>query len=168
MGGMLRVLIILAILVVPVSAFAQGKIGIINLDDALSNSSVGKAALSGLKSRFESREKAIAAQGDNLKKMQNELQKKSVALSQDAMKSKAADFEAKARKYLDDRNKLQQEEQQAQQGVLQPLLNRLQKVVSEYAAKNGYTIILEARSVPYYDPKMDVTSAVRAQFDRSK
>ncbi|MFU2208479.1 OmpH family outer membrane protein [Solidesulfovibrio sp. C21] len=168
MGGMLRVLIILAILVVPVTAFAQGKIGIINLDDALSNSSVGKSALSGLKSRFESREKVIAAQGEDLKKMQNELQKKSVALSQDAMKSKAADFEAKARKYLDDRNKLQQEEQQAQQGVLQPLLNRLQKVVAAYAAKNGYTIILEARSVPYYDPKMDVTSQIRAQFDSSK
>jgi outer membrane protein len=165
---MLRVFLVLAFLVVPMTAFAQGKIGIINLDDALSNSSAGKSALSGLKSRFESREKAIAAQGEDLKKMQDELQKKSVALSQDAMKSKAADFEAKARKYLEDRNKLQQEEQQAQQGVLQPLLNRLQKVVSEYAAKNGYSIILEARSVPYYDPKMDVTAEIRSQFDRSK
>lgn len=166
MGVMVRVLIVLAVLVVPMTAFAQGKIGIINLDDALSNSSAGKSALSGLKSRFESREKALAAQGEDLKKMQDELQKKSVALSQDAMKSKAADFEAKARKYLEDRNKLQQEEQQAQQGVLQPLLNRLQKVVSDYAAKNGYSIILEARSVPYYDPKMDVTSAIRSQFDK--
>ncbi len=168
MGVMVRVLIVLAVLVMPVAAFAQGKIGIINLDDALSNSSAGKAALSGLKSKFESREKSIAAQGEDLKKMQDELQKKSVALSQDAMKSKAADFEGKARKYLDDRNKLQQEEQQAQQTVLQPLLSRLQKVVSEYAAKNGFTVILEARSVPYYDPSLDVTAAVQAQFDKSK
>ncbi len=168
MGGMLRILIVLAVLLVPVAAHAQGKIGIINLDDALSNSSAGKAALSQLKSRFESREKAIAAQGEELKKMQDELQKKSVALSQDAMKSKAAEFEGKAHKYLEDRNKLQQEEQQAQQSVLQPLLNRLQKVVSDYANKNGYTIILEARSVPYFDPKMDVTSAIQQEFDRSK
>lgn len=168
MGVMVRMILVLAFLVVPLSAFAQDKIGIINLDDALSNSSAGKSALGGLKSRFESREKSLAAQGEDLKKMQDELQKKSVALSQDAMKSKAADFEAKARKYLDDRNKLQQEEQQAQQSVLQPLLSRLQKVVSDYAMKNGYTVILEARSVPYYDPKMDVTSAIRAQFDRSK
>jgi len=168
MGVLFRVLIVLAVLVVPMAAQAQGKIGIINLDDALSNSSAGKSALSGLKSRFESREKSLAAQGDELKKMQDELQKKSVALSQDAMKSKTAEFEGKARKYLEDRNKLQQEEQQAQQGVLQPLLNRLQKVVSEYAGKNGYTVILEARSVPYYDPKLDVTAAIQAEFDKSK
>jgi len=168
MGVMLRVLIVLAFLVVPMTAFAQGKIGIINLDDALSNSSAGKAALSGLKTKFESREKAIASQGEELKKMQDELQKKSVALSQDAMKAKAADFEAKARKYLDDRNKLQQEEQQAQQGVLQPLLNRLQKVVSDYATQNGFTLILEARSVPFFDPKMDVTAAIQGQFDKGK
>ena len=85
MGVMLRVLIVLAVLVMPVAAHAQGKIGIINLDDALSNSSAGKSALGSLKSRFESREKALAAQGDDLKRMQDELQKKSVALSQDAM-----------------------------------------------------------------------------------
>lgn len=168
MGFILRVLIVLAVLVVPMTAFAQGKIGIINLDDALSNSSAGKSALSGLKTKFESREKAIASQGEELKKMQDELQKKSVALSQDAMKTKAADFEVKARKYLDDRNKLQQEEQQAQQGVLQPLLNRLQKVVSDYATQNGFTLILEARSVPFFDPKMDVTAAIQGQFDKGK
>lgn len=168
MGVFLRVLIVLAVLVVPMAAHAQGKIGIINLDDALSNSSAGKSALAGLKTKFESREKALAAQGDELKKMQDELQKKSVALSQDAMKGKTADFEGKARKYLEDRNKLQQEEQQAQQSVLQPLLNRLQKAVSEYAAKNGYSVILEARSVPYFDAKMDVTAAVQGEFDKGK
>ena len=168
MGVLMRTFIVLAVLVMPVAAFAQGKIGIINLDDALSNSSAGKSALSGLKTRFESREKALATQGEDLKKLQDELQKKSVALSQDAMKAKAADFEAKARKYMEDRNKLQQEEQQSQQTVLQPLLSRLQKVVSDYAAKNGFTVILESRSVPYFDPKLDVTAAIQAEFDKSK
>ena len=74
--------------------------------------------------------------------MQNDLQKASVALSADAKKSKAADFENKARKYFEDQKQLQQEEQQAQQSVLQPLLNRLQKVLTDYASKNGYSIIM--------------------------
>lgn len=168
MGVLFRVLIVLAVLAVPLAAQAQGKIGIVNLDDAMSNSSAGKAALGSLKSKFESREKSLAAQGDELKKMQDELQKKSVALSQDAMKTKAADFEVKARKYVEDRNKLQQEEQQAQQSVLQPLLTRLQKIVSDYAAKNGYSVILESHSVPYFDPKLDLTPAIQAEFDKGK
>ena len=168
MGGMLRVFIVLAVLMVPVAAQAQGKVGVVNLDDALGNSNAGKAAFSQLKSRFEAREKALAAQGEDLKKMQDDLQKAGVALSQDAKKSKAADFENKARKYFEDQKKLQQEEQQAQQSVLQPLLNRLQKVLTDYAAKNSYTIIMEARSVPYFDPKLDVTTAIQQEFDKSK
>lgn len=168
MGGMLRVFIVLAVLMVPVTALAQAKIGVVNLDDALGNSSVGKAAISQLKTRFASREKALATQGEDLKRMQDSLQKAGVALSQDAKKSKAADFENKARKYFEDQKKLQQEEQQAQQSVLQPLLNRLQKVLTSYAAKNGFAVIMEARSVPYYDPKMDVTKAIQQEFDRSK
>lgn len=166
MGGMLRIFIVLAMLLVPAAALAQGKIGVVNLDDALGNSSAGKAALSQLKSRFESREKALAAQGEELKKMQSDLQRTGVALSQTAKKSKAAEFENKARRYFEDQKKLQQEEQKAQQSVLQPLLKRLQQVLTSYAGKNGFSIIVEARSVPYYDPKLDVTSAIQKEFDR--
>ena len=168
MGATVRVLLILAVLAMPASALAQGKIGIINLDDALSNSSAGKSALGNLKSKFEAREKSLAAQGDELKKMQDELQKKSVALSQDAMRSQVADFEAKAKKYMDERNKLQQEEQETQQQILQPLLARLQKVMNDFAKKNGYSVIMEARSVPYFDPSLDITDALRQEFDKSK
>ncbi len=168
MGGILRAFIVMALLAIPVAAQAQGKIGVVNLDDALGNSSAGKAAFSQLKSRFESREKALASQGEELKRMQNDLQKASVALSADAKKSKAAEFENKARKYFEDQKQLQQEEQQAQQSVLQPLLNRLQKVLTDYASKNGYSVIMEARSVPYFDAKLDMTKAIQQEFDRSK
>lgn len=169
MGGILRGFIVLAFLLVPMAVqAADGKIGVVNLDAALGNSSAGKSALSQLKSRFEPREKSLAAQGESLKRMQDDLQRTGVALSQDAKKSKAAEFESKARQYFEDQKKLQQEEQQAQQSVLQPLLDRLQKVLTGYASKNGYTIIMEARSVPYFDPKLDITSAIQQEFDKAR
>lgn len=168
MGVMFRVLIVLAMLTIPVAAQAQGKIGVINLDEALNGTSAGKSAFASLKSRFEPRERALAAQGEELKNMQTELQKKSVALSKDAMKSKAAEFETKARKYMEDSNKLKQEIDQANQSTLRPLFVKLQSVLSSFAAKNGYSVIMESRSVPYFDPKSDVTAAVRAEFEKSK
>lgn len=169
MVGMFRTLCILAALVaLPMTAAAQGKVAVVNLDEALANSQAGKAALSQLKTKFEAREKSLAQQGDELKKLQEDLQKKSVALSQDAMKSQVADFEGKAKKYMDDRNKLQQEEQTSQQQILQPLLTRLQKVMTDFAKKGGYSVILEARSVPYFDAALDVTDAIRQEFDKSK
>ena len=147
----------------------QGKIGVVNLDDALGNSSAGKAAFSQLKSRFESREKALASQGEELKRMQNDLQKASVALSADAKKRQGGRFsKTKPASTSRIRSSCQQEEQQAQQSVLQPLLNRLQKVLTDYASKNGYSVIMEARSVPYFDAKLDMTKAIQQEFDRSK
>ncbi|MFZ5811394.1 MAG: OmpH family outer membrane protein [Thermodesulfobacteriota bacterium] len=169
MVGMFRTLCILAALVaLPMTAAAQGKVAVVNLDEALANSQAGKAALSQLKTKFEAREKSLAQQGEELKKLQEDLQKKSVALSQDAMKSQVADFEGKAKKYMEERNKLQQEEQTSQQQILQPLLTRLQKVMTDFAKKGGYSVILEARSVPYFDSALDVTDAIRQEFDKSK
>lgn len=167
MGGILRAFIVVSILMVPMAAQAAGaKIGVVNLDAALGNSSAGKSAFSRLKSRFESREKALAAQGENLKKMQNDLQKTGVALSKSARQSKAAEFETKAQQYFAAQKQLRQDEQQAQKTVLQPLLDRLQKVLRAYAEKNDYSVIMESRSVPYYDPKLDVTSAIQKEFDK--
>jgi len=168
MGVMLRVLIVMAVLFIPVAAQAQGKIGVIKIEEALNNTSAGKSAFNSLKSRFEPREKALAAQRDELGKMQEELQKKSVALSQDAMKSKAAEFETKYRKFMEDAQHLQQEKEQTNQSTLKPLFMRLQKVLLDYASKNGYTAILEAQTLPYYDPKIDVTAAITAEFEKSK
>lgn len=169
MRGMMRIMFLAALLgLIPALAQAQGKTAVVNLDDALSNSQAGKTGLSQLRTKFEAREKTLTQQGEELKKLQDDLQKQSVALSQEAMRGKAADFEAKAKKYLDERNKLQQEEQQAQQTVLQPLLAKLQKIVGEYAKKHGYSVILEARSVPYFDPSLDITESIRQEFDKSK
>jgi len=169
MVGIFRTLcIVAAILALPLAAAAQGKIAVVNLDEALATSQAGKAALAQLKTKFEAREKSLGQQGEDLKKIQEDLQKKSVALSQDAMRSQVADFEAKAKKYMDDRNKLQQEEQETQQQILQPLLTRLQKVMTDYAKKNGYTVVVEARSVPYFDSALDITAALRQEFDKSK
>jgi len=169
MGGILRAFIVLSILMVPVAAQASGgKIGVVNLDAALGNSSAGKSAFSQLKSRFEPREKALASQGESLKRMQEDLQKAGVALSKDARQSKAAEFEGKARQYFEAQKQLQQDEQQAQKSVLQPLLDRLQRVLRTYADKNGYAVIMESRSVPYFDPKLDVTSAIQQEFDKSR
>ncbi len=169
MVGIFRTLcIVAAILALPLAASAQGKIAVVNLDEALATSQAGKAAFSQLKTKFEGRVKALEQQGEDLKKIQADLQKKSVALSQDAMRSQVADFEAKAKKYMDERNKLQQEEQETQQQILQPLLARLQKVMTDYAKKNGYTVVVEARSVPYFDSALDITAALRQEFDKSK
>jgi outer membrane protein len=68
---------------------------------------------------------------------------------------------------MDDRNKLQQEEQgpAADPAALQ---TRLQKVLAVFAKKGGYSVIMEARSVPYFDPALDVTDAIRQEFDKTK
>jgi outer membrane protein len=168
MGGKLRIFIALAVLLVPVTAFAEGKIGIINFDDALKNSRAGKAAFAQLQSRFDSREKALAAQGADLKKMQNDLQQTGVALSKDAKSKKAAEFEDKARRFFEEQRKLQQDEQQAQQSVLEPLFKRMVQVINGYASKHGYSVILEIRNAVYYDPKLDVTKDIQQEFDKGK
>jgi len=63
---------------------------------------------------------------------------------------------------------LQQEEQAGPAERAPAPLNRLQKVLTDYASKNGYSVIMEARSVPYFDAKLDMTKAIQQEFDRSK
>jgi hypothetical protein len=89
-------LLLAALVALPLTAAAQGKVAVVNLDEALAESQAGKAALAQLKTKFEAREKSLAQQGEELKKLQADLQKKSVACPRTPCAARGADFEGKA------------------------------------------------------------------------
>ena len=157
---------LLAFLAVGQAAFAQsGKIGVIAVDEILSRSESGSRAQSELKSKFEAREKEIAKQDEALKKMQEDIKGKSVALKAEAQNSKQSEFEAKVAQFREAYGKLAQDEQNEQQRLVTPMLNALKQVVNDYGKKNGFQVILERSNVLYSSDAIDLTNDIVKEFD---
>ncbi len=142
-------------------AFAESKIGVMNVQKIISLSDAGKAA----KIRFENKMKELQGsfkkEQEELVALQKEIEKKSSAWSEEKTQEKVSELR-KMRRDLQVKNEdANTELKQLQEKELKPILKSLEGVVTAYGEKNGYTAILDSKAgVIYFDKAIEVSEAI--------
>jgi outer membrane protein len=149
------------------AAAAEYKIGIVDLQRALNESKAGKKAKEQFKGEFERLQESLKSEKDQLDRMKDDLEKKSVVLKDDQRQSMAEEFERKRR---DLRRRLEDSDadlRKKDSELTGQILRRLAVVIQEIGKRDGYTMVLEnsASSVLYGDPSIDITDEVLRTFD---
>ena len=160
-------LIACLIMALPTLSRAADKIGVVSSDEVLQNSEAGKRAMNDLKVRVESKEQELKRQSDEIKRLGDDYQKKSVTLSPEAKVKAQAEIETKGRKFMEDQQSFAQQFDADQKRVMEPLFKVFQQVVSDYAKKNGFALIVDKRATHFAGPGIDVTADITKEFDAS-
>jgi len=151
----------------PMAAAAQNlKVGVVNVQEVIIKSKTGSQVFAQMKAKFEAREKQLQAQGQTLKKTNEDIMKQSSLLSQDAMKAKITEFQTAYAKYQQEMQKYQEDRVNEENKSLGPLQKRMLEVTASYASKNGLSVVLDSATVPYFDASLDITKAIMAEFDK--
>ena len=158
----------IAALLLPGVALAQGKIAVVNLQEAILQSDMAQQRLAQV--RNEESYKADKSEFDRLQEELNglvqEFQKDSAVMSQEQqlsarkrLQSKQADLEHVA-------GKLQQAEQQTGQFLLQEMSPMVQEVLRELIATEGIGLLLQRTSVIHADPGYSITAKVTDKLNQ--
>jgi outer membrane protein len=153
-------------------AFCAGsnKFGVVDIEKFQEQSKSFQNIKEDLQQKFTSLQKKLDEKRDELIEIENELKKQSMMLSLDAKEDNAKELEKKRRhfKYLAD--DFTQEMKQAQLEARQSLGKELEKVVEKIGKKEGYTLIMERRTVGlvYFDNALDITDQVIKEYDKMK
>jgi outer membrane protein len=143
------------------AAWAETKIGVVDIQRALTETDAGKKAKEKLSQRAEKMQADVKAKQDELQKMEAELQKQASVLSGEAKRDKEKDYERKKRDLAETYRDYQEELQQAQAQALQPIVKDLEQVIEKLGKDGGYSLILEKTAGVIYSPKeADVTDQV--------
>ena len=151
-------------------AFADFKIGIVDLQRALNESSAGKRAKEQFKGEFDKMQNSLKGEKDRLDRMKDDLEKQSVVLKADERKAKAEEFDRRQR---DLRRKLEDSDAELRkkdQELTGDILKDLAEVIQQIGEREGYTVILEnsSSSVLYGSKSIDMTDEVIRTFDSRK
>ena len=165
-SAQLAMMLALVLPALPVSA-ADFKVGIVDLQRALNESSSGKKAKDQFKGEFEKMQNGLKSEKDSLDRLKEDLDKKSAVLSDDQKKTKMEDFERRRR---DLRRKLEDSDAELRkkdQELTGSILKDLAVVIQEIGEREGYTVILEnsSSSVLYGSKSIDITDSVIKAFD---
>jgi len=101
-------------------------------------------------------------------KLDEELKKQSMMLSLDAQEDKKRELEKKQRQFKFMYDEFSQEMKDTEMEAIKKVMKELEKVVEKIGEKEGYTIILERRTLGllYFNNTIDLTDRVTDAYDK--
>ena len=158
----------LALLVVGTGAQDQPiKIGVVDLEQAISSTDEGKAAREELARKQREAEATLAPLYERYKSLEDDLKAKKFVLSDDALFQKQLDL-AEIRNQIE--NKLKEVEGQLKVDkfrIQEPLLSKLKNVIETTGREEGFTLILQrgAAGMIYTREALDITDLIIAKYN---
>ncbi len=146
------------------------KVGVLNMKKLQQNSLAFQKVRDGLKVKFDSLQKKLEGEKDQIQKLQEEMQKQSMMLSLDAREDKQRELEQRTRHYNYVYGEVTEEMKGAEMDATRKVGLEIEKIVEKIAETEKYTIILEAGAVGlvYYNNAIDITDQVTKAYDATK
>jgi outer membrane protein len=159
-------LLVLGLVLTPLAAWADFKVGVVDGMDIVTKSAEGKRVQDNLKRKSEELGRPFAQRRQDFAKQVDDFQKQASVMKEDAKKRKADELEKKARELERQGADAEKQLQQYQQKELAPLFQKLETAVNAVAKENKLDLVLDKRNsgLLYISPGMDITDKVRSKF----
>jgi outer membrane protein len=158
-----------ALCAAPAAALGQqplGKIGFVNTERILRDAAPAVRAQKKIEAEFQKRDQELAKVADQLKRMQDELDKNSVTMSETQRRNKERefgelnrDFQRRQREFREDLNQRRNEE-------LAQVVEQANRVIRGIAEQEKFDIIFQ--DAVWASPRIDITDKVIKALDSGK
>jgi outer membrane protein len=144
------------------------KIGVVDLQKLQKNSKAFQKASVGVKKKFDDMQQKLNDERNALAKLDEEIKKQSMMLSLDAQEDKKRELDKKQRQFKFMYDEFTQEMKDTEIDAIKKVMKELEKIVEEMGKKEGYTIILERRTLGllYFNNAVDLTDRVTDAYDK--
>ena len=145
------------------------KIGIVNFQKVLANSSPGKIAKAEINKKGKEMEESLKARGSELEELKKTIEREALVMSKEKRDEKEREFRIK----VNDFKTLQAKYKESFKGLENRLVSKINRDVLELAHKmgkdGGYVLILEqnAAGVMYFPEALDITDKLISEFNKS-
>lgn len=154
-------------LALPAAAQAPGsKFGFVNTERILRDATPAVRAQKKIEAEFQKRDQELAKIADQLKRMQDDLEKNGVTMSESQRRTRERDFgelnrdfQRKQREFREDLNQRRNEE-------LAQVVEQANRVIRQIAEQEKYDIIFQ--DAVYASPRIDITDKVIKALDTGK
>ena len=155
-------------MILSVSAMAEVKIGVVNIQKIITSIKQGKSVMTTLEKSFKSKQKELKKEEEGIKKLQVDYQKQSLVLSDKAKLKKETELrnkiQALQKKTMDYQKDIQKQEAE----LKKPILEKLKPIIDEVSEKMKVAMTFEITSSPlvYAESKVDITDEVIKAYDK--
>ncbi len=135
---------------------------VINTRDVITKCNAGMQAAEKVRTKFASRQ-------DTLKKQEEAIEKlKTDPALNDPRSGKQVELDKLARQYVADAQALRKDVGEEEAVTFKPIVDRINKVLAQYAKAHGLLSVQDKNGFAYIDPSLDITEAIIKLVDEAK
>lgn len=147
----------------------DGKIGVINSQRLLNETSAGKKAKENLAAFSKNRQALMELEEKELRRMEEDFIKQSSVLSPAAKRDREEQFRRRMQEYQQKASELTREVQEKQKDVLEGFRDKVETVVARVAKRLGLQVVVDkSKGGPtiYHEDGLDISGSVIEEFNR--
>jgi outer membrane protein len=155
-------------LILPITGLAQGKIAVVNLQEAILQTDLAQKRLADVRNQddYKSDKKEFEKLKKEFDKLVSKFQKDAAVMSQDQQLASRQKLASKQADLEHVTGKLQQAEQVAGQALLQELSPVVQEVLRDLIKSEGIGLLLPRTTVIHADPGYSITAKVTDKLNK--
>ncbi|MCK5874657.1 MAG: OmpH family outer membrane protein [Alcanivoracaceae bacterium] len=157
-----------ALLLLPMLAFAEPKIVVVDPERALGGTEEVKARISKFQSDMQGQENKLRKLRDDIMKIEERLKNEGVAMSRDQGQALTDERDAKMIEFRSLQQLVQQRLQQSQEELQAAMSPKLEKAVADLSKEKGYELVLVKQAVLFSSQSVDITDDVTKQINKMK
>lgn len=167
-SGVIILAVAICFLFANMAAAKDIKIGVVDFQKVLSNSSPGKLASAELNKKGKEMETTVKQQEEELLSLKNTLEREALVMGKDKSEEKQREFRIKANDYKTMKAAYAKEFKQAQARFFNKIKTEVLALAIELGKKQGYDLILEINEggVMYYTDAIDITDALITAYNK--
>lgn len=165
----LRAAIVGAAFLTATSAFAAGKIGIIDMQAIILNVQEGKDARAVLEKEIKAKEAEFTKRREELDKMNKDWQGQAALMSEEARMGKQKEFQEKFMSLRNDDGAFREEMKRKEQKATQAIAGKVEGIVQKVAKEKSLDIVFEVNSAGllYVNQPVDLTKEVIEAYGKA-
>ena len=129
---------------------AGGKVGVINIQDAILSTADGKKAMQDLQNKYMPRQQEIQRRQQEIQQLQEQIEKQMTTLSEDEQRRMSRELQEKQKILRRMTEDAQSDFQNDRDDVMRNIGQKMVKVIDQYASKTGFALVIDSGQVPIY------------------
>lgn len=143
------------------------RIAVVNMNAAIAATAEGSKVTEDLQKKFEPRRQELESKQREVQALQQRYQQQSTTLSEQERRRLARQLEEEQRSLKRSQEDYQADSQIESQDAFNRLVDKMRQIISQYAAQNGYVLVLDYSQIPvfYVHKSIDITDDLVRRFN---
>lgn len=143
------------------SVFSQsGKIGYVDIKKVFENYEKAKKVQESFRKEVDEEQKNMDKLQEEIKKLQEEYEKKKDMLKPEERTKRENEIKNKIQEFSKRWTETKRKLDEKGNALEEQLFNEIKSVISEYAKKNGYLVVIDSRLILYGENSVDITDEI--------